>query len=183
MMKLDVRLDLKEVQKYLTDVQRKRVPRAASRAINKTLTNVRTEASKQIRQKRALKAGVVRQAMSIVRATVARLAGSLNASGRPIPLREYAARRTKKGVTVKVTPGARKLVTHQGNKGFIVDRIGGHVFAREGKQRLPIKKLYGPSIPATFLKEKVVAAMHRVAGANWPKRFAEELRHELSKIR
>lgn len=180
-MRLNVKLDIEEVKRFATDVQRNRVPLAASRAINKVLGNVRTEASKQIRQERALSASTVRDALTIKRATKALLIGNVTASGRPIPLKEYQARRTKTGVTVKVSPGGRKLVVFAGNKGFLVDKIGGHVFARTGKQRLPIKKLYGPSIPSTFVKDKVIAALDRVANDSWAKRFAEELRYEFNK--
>lgn len=180
-MKLDVRLDIKEVQKYLTDVQKKKVPTAAARALNKTIGNVRTQSSKSIREERALSAKVVKEALTVQRASKAKLVASLTASGRPIPLREYQARQGKKGVTVKVSPGGRKLVVHAGNKAFEVGKFGQHIYAREGKGRLPIKKLYGPSIPSTFIKEKVIAALTRVAGENWKKRFAEELNFELSK--
>lgn len=181
-MKLDVRLDLTEVKRWATDVQKRKVPTAAARAINKTLTNVRTEASKQIRKERALSASTVKDALTIRRATKLLLFGEVIASGRPIPLKEYQARETRAGVTVKVTPGKRKLVKHAGNKGFIVHKIGDHVFARTGKERLPIKKLYGPSIPATFIKQRVLDVLDRVAGESWQKRFAEELRYEFSKL-
>lgn len=182
-MRYEIRGDVAaQVRKLGNDMQRKRVPVAAARAINKTLTNVRTEASKQIRQERALKANVVKDALSISRATRSRLIGALYATGRPIPLRDYAARQTKKGVTVSVTRGQRKRVQHAGNAAFIVNKIGGNVFAREGKSRLPIKKLYGPSIPATFVKDRVMAAIDRVGRDAWRRRFAEEMQFELSKL-
>lgn len=180
-MQFNVRADLKEVERWANTVQRERVPTAAARAINKTLTSVRAESTKRIRDERALKASVVRDALRIIKANKFRLFGAVEASGRPIPLREYQARQTKKGVTVKVSPGGRKLVVNAGNAAFQLERYGQHVYARTGKTRLPIKKLYGPSIPATFLKEKVVQAMDRVAGDNWPKRFAEELKYELAR--
>jgi hypothetical protein len=179
----DIRPDLNELKKFATDMQRKRVPAVAARAINKTLGNVRTEASKQIREERTLKANVVRDALTISRASRSRLIGALYATGRPIPLRDYAARQTKKGVTVSVTRGQRKRVSHAGNAAFFVGRLGGNVFAREGKGRLPIKKLFGPSIPSTFVKDKVIAALDRVGRDAWRKRFAEEWQFELGKLR
>jgi hypothetical protein len=181
MLRLDIRGDLEEVKRSLNDLQQRKVPNAAARALNKTIGNVRTQASKSIREERALSAKVVRDALTVQKATKAKLVASLTASGRPIPLREYQARAGKRGVTVKVSPGGRKLVEHAGNKAFALAKFGGHIYARTGKERLPIKKLYGPSIPATFLKEKVMSAMDKVGGENWPKRFAEELRFELSR--
>jgi hypothetical protein len=181
MIGITVKADVEEVKRWMNSLQRDKVPAAASRAINKTLANVKTESSKRIRDERALSASVVKGTLTIYKANKAYLYGSLIASGRPIPLREYQARQTNKGVTVKVSPGGRKLIVQAGNHAFQVGRYGDHVYIRTGKSRLPIKKLYGPSIPATFLKQKIIDAMDRVAGDNWPKRFAEELRYELSR--
>ena len=181
MIGITVKADVESVKRWMNSVQKDRVPAAASRAINKTLTNVRTESSKRIRDERALKAAVVKDALSISKANKYQLYGALIASGRPIPLREYQARQTQKGVTVKVSPGGRKLIVEAGRHAFLVGRYGDHVFIREGKARVPITKLYGPSIPSTFLKQKITEAMTKVAGDNWPKRFEEELNYELSR--
>lgn len=158
-----------------------RARRAVSRALNKTAANVRTAASSSIRRRRALSAKVVRDAMAIRRASPAKLVSSLVVTGKPIPLRDYKARQTKKGVTAQVSPGKRKLISHRGNRAFIVQKIGGHVFAREGKERLPIKKLFGPSLPSTFVQEEVRTAWTATAREALPKRLAEEVRFELSK--
>jgi len=108
---------------------------------------------------------------------------SLIATGRPIPLRDYKANQTKRGVTVLVSPGKRTVVQHRGNKAFVINKIGNHVFAREGKARLPVKKLYGPSLPSTFIQQEVRAAWTATAQEALPKRLAEEMKYELSKMR
>ena len=180
-MRLDVQSDVTQVTRMLNDLAQKNVPIAAARALNKTITNVRTEASRAIRIERALSAKVVKAALNTSKATRYKLTASLTASGRPIPLREYAARETLKGVTVKVSPGARKRIKVNGNAAFLIDKYGGHVFVRTTNERLPIEKRYGPSIPSTFLKGAVVKAFTKVGSDNWPKRFQEELNYELSK--
>jgi hypothetical protein len=156
--------------------------RAISRALNKTAANVRTAASTAIRAKRSLSASTVRKALAIKQANPNRLVATLSVTGRPIPLKEYRANQTKRGVTVLVSPGKRKLVEHAGNKAFFIQKIGGHVFARQGKQRLPVKKLYGPSLPATFLNEEVRRAWTAAAQDALPKRLTEEIRFELNRI-
>lgn len=156
---------------------------AAVRGINKALANTRTAASSGIRKRRALSASVVRDALRIKKATKAKLSAALVVSGRPIPLRDYKARQTRKGVTAMVSTGARKLVTHHGNASFLVSKLGGHVFAREGTDRLPLKKLYGPSIPSTFLTEEVRTAWETTARTAIVKRTNEELHFELQKKR
>ena len=155
---------------------------AIARGLNKTAQNVSTSANRAIRQRRALPAKTVREAIKIRRATTQRLESALVVTGRPIALRDYQARQTKNGVTVAVTPGKRKTVTHSGNKAFIVKKIGGHVFARESRSKLPIKKLFGPSLPSTFVQEEVKKAWTATAVEAMPKRIAEEIRFELSKI-
>jgi hypothetical protein len=119
--------------------------------------------------------------MAIRKATTEHLVSSLVVTGRSIPLKDYAARQTKKGVTARVSPGKRKLISHRGNRAFIVQKIGAHVFAREGKDRLPIKKLFGPSLPSTFVQKEVRAAWTATASDALPKRIAEEVRFELLK--
>jgi hypothetical protein len=182
-MRLNVSFDAREVERALTDLERQALPAAMTRALNKTATAVRANVTRQIRKERpGLKAGTIREQLKIERAKRRLPEASVVASGRPIPLRDYGARKTKAGVTVQVGPGGRKRVAHNGNRAFVVDRIGGHVFAREGRKRLPIKKLYGPSIPSTFLKEPIVQAMREEAGRTMPKRLREELNFELRRL-
>lgn len=177
-----IRFDVSDALKGLDEINSS-FRRAISRGLNKTAANVRTAASVAIRQRRKLSARVVREAMGIKSATPSKLGASLTVTGKPIPLRDYAARQTKQGVTVAVSPGPRKLVVHRGNRAFILPSIGGHVFAREGKGRLPIKKLFGPSLPSTFIQAEVRRAWTATATEAMPKRIAEELRFELSKQR
>lgn len=177
-----IRFDASKVIATLGAIPKGPARRAIVRGLNKTAANVQVSASLAIRKRRALPAKTVKQAMAIRKATSTRLVSTLVVTGRPIPLRDYAARQTKKGVTVAVTPGKRKLVEHNGNKGFIVGKIGGHVFAREGTGRLPIKKLFGPSLPSTFVQAEVRRAWTATAQEAMPKRLAEEMRFELSKL-
>jgi hypothetical protein len=177
-----IRFDVSKVIKALDEIPKGPARRALVRGLNKTAANVRTSASRAIRERRSLSAKTVNQALAIRKASNAKLVSSLVVTGRPIPLKEYKARETRKGVTVSVTPGARKLIEHAGNRGFIVQKIGGHVFAREGKSRLPIKKLFGPSLPSTFVQEEVKRAWTATAQEAMPKRLAEEMRYELARL-
>lgn len=177
-----MKFDASQVLRTLDDLPRGPARRAIVRGLNKTAANVRTSASTAIRERRALSAKVVRDAMAIRKATKDNLVSSLVVTGRPIPLRDYKASQTKRGVTVKVSPGKRTLVSHAGNRAFIIDKIGGHVFARQGKERLPVKKLYGPSLPSTFIQEQVRAAWTATAKDALPKRLAEEVRFELARL-
>lgn len=180
--RIRITVDTKQLEQALGEIAPERAPIAIARGLNKAAANTKTQASRSIRQKRALPAKAVNDAIAIAKASKAKLTATIIVTGRPIPLRDYKARQTQKGVTVAVSPGARKRVVHNGNAAFIVNKIGGHVFAREGKARLPIKKLYGPSLPATFLQTEVRAAWERTANESIVKRCEEELRFELSRV-
>lgn len=173
-----IRFDSKSVEAAIKNIPPKILIPATIRALNKVAQNVRTASGRAIRQRRALPASVVNKALAIRRASRSNLQSSLVVTGKPIPLKDYRARQTRRGVTVSVTTGTRKLVPGS----FIVQKLSGHVFQRAGKKRLPIEKLVGPSLPSTFLQENVKLAWLTVAKEAMIKRTSEELRFELSKL-
>jgi len=178
---VEISFDAKQVRRFLDALPERLAVRAGVRALNKVAANVRTAASAGIRRRRALTASTVRQALAITRASKSRQFATITVRGAPIPLRDYAARQGTRGVTVLVTPGKRKLVALGANKAFVLDRFGGHVFARTGAARLPIKKLFGPSLPSTFMHDEVRLAWEAVARDAMLKRFLEEVRFELAR--
>lgn len=122
--------------------------KASSRAMRKAGISgqraMRAEAIRRIRAAKALKAKVVRKAMSKSRVStsvVNRMQWVISLDGRPVPLIEYKARQTKKGVTVQVNQGKRTRIDHA----FITTMKSGKkgVFVRRGKARLPIRELLG----------------------------------------
>ena len=178
----DVKGDFKQAQALLKELG-PAVERAASRAINKTATPVRAESARQIQQKRALKIGLIKKSLVLRRATYRRLIASIEASGKPIPIRHFGANQTRQGVTVRIAKksGRRRLQKH-GNKSFQVQKIGNNVFVRVGRKRLPIEKWPPvPGIPTVFVQRAVVAAMESIAATVWPKRWNEEINFEFRK--
>lgn len=75
--------------------------------------------------------------------------------GDRIPLREFGARQTKKGVSYRVSKTrGRKLAegAFQGPRpGLMKSSWRGRAFKRVGKSRLPITQLYGPSPWGVFV--------------------------------
>lgn len=186
---LSISIDSKAVDRILSELPDKYARPALSRALNKTAANVRTAASRAIRERRGLSTKAVNDALTVRRSTPRTLLAQLHVTGKPIPLKEYKARAGKRGVTVAVTKGARKRVVVGGIKAFISEQIGGHVFARTERFRTggpkdsrKIKKLFGPSIPATFVNAEVRQAWEATAKDSIIKRTQEEVRYELMKI-
>lgn len=173
-------------------LKQKQIENATRRAINKTAEQVKTEASKKIRQERALPVRIINAALKLKRANLKDLTARITATGRPIAIKYYGAagprgRPKKVGitrdargrftggtgsppVTVQVIRGRRKVV----RGGFFGPN--GHVFKRTGKARTPIKRLSGPSISSAMVKRVVNQAMVQKTREVFPRLFSHELR-------
>lgn len=186
MLTLDVRADVKGITssltRYIGDQQK-----AVVRALNKTAEQARTAASQEVRAAGYnIKASAIKKSFSIKRASAGNLIVTLRATGRPIGLINYGARQTKSGVSVQVKTG-RKVLRHA----FVATMPSGHngVFERTGKQHrtvmkngkrvrtgLPIKELFGPSIPQSLANDAVEKAIM----AKIREKFPQILKHELA---
>ena len=185
MLNVSVKTDIDRVMNQVTKEMRTRVHRAAASAINKTATAARKVGSQKIRERFALSAAMTKESIQIRRAGSTHLVALIEASGKPIPLREYTARETRRGVTYRVSKvRGRRLYLRKGEPAFIIGRFGGHVFVRTepeppGPKKAHIAKVYGPSLPQVFVTRIVREAMHSSIREVWPKRFAEELNYQL----
>lgn len=182
---ISIKVNADPVHRFLLRDVPGAVERATARGLNKGILQVRTVAIKQIRQERSLKARDVRATMSTNRAHRKHLSATLTSTGRPIALKQYGARVVgkrgrghKKGnhpVQVQIIKGRKRMV----RGGFLGPN--GHVYRRLGKPRLPIKKLFGPSIPSAMAKRKVDRAMRSLAESKVPGLIEHELRRELGR--
>lgn len=184
-MRLDVRADIKQVLKMLDETQHHIVPKAASRALNKTITSVNAEAARQIKADlgngmpiAAIKAGLTR-----INATPKKLYAAIYAKGRRIPIIKLnpKARQDNAGVSYKNKGRGRIHIPHA----FLATMKNGHrgVFKRKGTARLPITELMGPSLPKVFSNEVILRALERMAKTRWLKVFKHELEYALSKFK
>jgi Prophage minor tail protein Z (GPZ) len=160
--------------------------RAIVRAVNKTAMQARTQAVREVRiVGYNIKASTVRKAITLYRARGDDPVARLRARGLPIPLIEYGAKQTKGGVSVRVKSGRRTL-----RHAFIATMKSGHkgVFVREGKGHkrvtkkgrsymsgLPIKELYGPSIPDSLSNEAVEKTLAKFIADKYPAILEHEL--------
>lgn len=165
--------------------------RAVSRGINKTQDQVTTHSDREIRKRyRSLKAGTVKKSMLKRRSTPRRgssrrLTATIINRGRTISLKDYKGTRVIKGrgrgkrrghVYATVIPGQRKRVSGA----FLGPN--GHVYRRKGRRRLPIQKLFGPSIPSAFVKETLTRSMQKKSSQVGPRLIENQLRFELSRL-
>ena len=178
---IDVEADVEEAKRFLTRTQRKVVPKAAARALNRTLSNVQTVSRRRVAKGVGQKQKTIKGQFRLVKASRNRLIGVLKATGKPTPLIALKnPKQFKKGV--KVTFGGKRQLM----KGaFIATMPSGRegVFRRESKSRLPIRELFGPSVPAWFATREVNKAMEDTAAEKWPSNFARDLDFFLSRQR
>ena len=133
---------------------RRATVRALKKAGSTALRDMRSEASKRIRERKRIKGRYISRALSLRRpkgSDIATMSWAVNVSGDPVPLVAYPHRQTKRGVSVEVNRGKRTLL-----KGaFVATLRSGHegVFRRVGKARLPIQELLG-SRPVDALLHK-----------------------------
>ncbi len=148
---MPIKLDLKVQGRALRALKPGPIKRAAMRALRKAgqtgLRDMRAEASKRVRQRKRIKARIVRRNLKLRYPKGKRIAGlewTLLVGNEPIPLSAYPHRQTRKGVSVAVNKGTRSLV----RSGFIASVGVGHrgVFKRKGKARLPIQEQFGSTV-------------------------------------
>ena len=162
-----------------------KAPIACSRAINRTLTNVRAAMIPVVAADMGLTQAIVRSRVDLRTASPSRLIGTIGAHARPIPLINFGARGptpsrgTGTGVTARNTGGAGRYphafiaTVRQGEP---AQRYG--VFERKGRARLPIRQLYGPSI--WFVFGKRIAVGQARAEQMFPVNLAHEVAYAAS---
>lgn len=190
-MEFNVKADVEQVRIALRRAHNEVVDKSAVSALNRVGSMVKSEAVRQVKAQRNLPVREIRHHVRQEKAWGKHLVTVIRGTGRSISLRTYGAHNTAHGVSVKVMPAhGRKIVHRHGNKAFIFSRghraprgtATGPVMVRTGRSRLPIEKLYGPSIPTAFVKRVVMMAFRRLAEKKWPERFDHEVRYRLKRI-
>lgn len=139
---------LRKVQRMLRDIPRA-LPRVMSRAINKTATSAKTDVARRIAGEVNIKVSTIKKNITLKRATYRVWQAVLGIWTKRIPLINFSARQTAKGVSYKISKTeGRKTI----KSAFIISMSSGHkgVFRRAGPRRLPIIELKGPSVGEVF---------------------------------
>lgn len=117
--------------------------RAARRAGTEAVKGMRAESSRQIRQRKAMKATILGQRLSVVYPRSADdLSWAVKATGGLMPVYAFMPRQNRKGTSVQINKGSRKTIAHS----FIATMKSGHtgVFMRYGQAtRVPVRSFKG----------------------------------------
>lgn len=177
--RLNVKADLKEVRKLFRELG-PGVDRAASRALNDTITTVRAEGAREIKAKhKALRIGDIKREMKLGRATRRLLKASTTTAGRPLPLGMFKPSAKKRAGVTAVIGTQRVLMGQQGRRAFVIAKFGSEYFVRRFARGRAVKRIRGPSLPGVFRAS--IDRFRAIAQARWVKTFPNRLRYEIEK--
>lgn len=173
MISIQVNHNIDEITQLLRSISSDVEKKAAVRALNRTITQAKTAAKREMVKQYSFKSSNVESTMRIFNANGGRIEAKLISRGRRTRLIEMAARQTKRGTTVKVSK-QRKLI----KSAFIAQMRNGSigVFSRTSNKRLPIKQLYTIAIPEAMGSDIVVESMRKTIR----ERFMDRFKHELA---
>lgn len=170
---------IEEVAQRLGEIRNK-APNAISNALNRSLTNVSATLKKEVRAKYHVKAGDIQKTLKIKRASAGKLSAEVRSSGSPISLEKFKV--SPKTVNPRRKTQLKIAIKKNGTKqilgAFIADVNGNKVFKRVSKHRLPIEKLFGPSVPQMAAEEGVVENVNAKAAETYEQR----LEHEINRL-
>jgi hypothetical protein len=184
---ITVRDNMRDVLAGMRSMTQDVTQRATVLALNRSIDRAYTEAAREARGVGYnVRIGDIKALLRRNRASAASQIATLTASGKPIPLIKYGARQTSRGVTVQVLNG-RKLIPGA----FIATMPSGHtgVYVRDPHAKhkkvkraghtswhaLPIRELFGPSVPDMFVNYQVSQSIMDLIDAEFTKRFEHEL--------
>lgn len=152
--------------------------RAVNHTIRKANTQVKRALVRQTSAPRAVVESQVRMQLSPHNGGGA-IIGVIEATGRPLSLRLFGPRQFSYGTRARVWGRSQRFPSaFMGPRpGVVAARLGGHVWARVGAKRMPIRMLFGPSLPTELVLDQSKAAFLQAAAG-----LAPRVGHELARI-
>lgn len=170
---------LNDVRNRLGTMSNK-APQVISSALNRALTTVASNISKETRQQYNIKAADIKGTLEKTKASKTSLNAIVKSRGNLIPLDRFKVSPRK--VTPKRKAAIKVGVKKNGMKtlsgAFVADINGIKVFKREGRKRLPINRLFGPSVPQMLKSEDI----RRRINEEGRDTFYRRLDHEINRI-
>lgn len=192
---MNVKADFSQANKLFFDLETKYINRAALRALNRTIKQVKTAAVKELKKEvgkaTGLSSGGLKKTIKEKKAHRNNLRAQLLVSGRALPLIRFGARQVGQGVSAaawgkrRTYRGAFIAKMPSGHKGVFKRVSGRYMASRAGstKHSEALEELWGPSLPKEFAKQKIINVMQKKGRQVWVKNFQRELNFELSKLK
>lgn len=167
---------MREVQRELGEFAHK-APNAISNALNRAITNTKSNIVKGVRSKYHIKAGEVRNSMKEKRSNRSSLSGEVRVSGSTLPLDRFkvSPKTVKPNRKSQLKIAVKKDGTKQILGAFIADLSGIKVMKRDTPKRLPISRLYGPSAAQMAGEESIVQHVNQQSYETFHRRLTVEI--------
>lgn len=154
-----------------------RGPQAILRAMNRAAISGRVVMVREIARDLGLRQAALADTIAVRTAAMTgrgTFVASVVATGKRLPLSRWKVRQTRQGVTANLPGGAGRYPG-----AFLATMRSGHlgVFRRRGAERLPIRELFGPSVPHVFHKYLPLGTVR--AQEQLAKNLAHEMRFAL----
>lgn len=182
---------IEDVEKRLGNMKAK-APQVLSRAMNRAITNSKKNMAKETSSKYFITSGEVRKTVKVLKASSSRLKAAAISSGEGIalskfkvnpgsPVRYRGKSRSPKVYKAGVEKSGGVKALDKNPKAFIAIMKSGHkgVFERTSEESLPLKQLYGPSVPQMVKNDKVMKVVNDEANATLQKRLDVEIQNVL----
>lgn len=177
MLKIEVN-GLERVDKVLKDLP-KEADKIKYRAVQRAALAGKSEAVKQGKNKYNLKSAEITKTFRLIKPTKDNPVAELTSTGKRVRLIKFKV--NPKGVPKKRKMVKVSVLKAQGMKtlknAFIAKMPNGTtgIFERESEKRMPIKQLYGPSVPQLFKEPTVRQAIQNKAKEVLENRLVHEL--------
>lgn len=155
----DITLQFDEAQLKALQVEMRGWPKglqkAMSLSINDTTKQIRGQMASDLTKTINMKRRDVVPLISRTFARVSKLSANVHMKeSARVPLVKFGGRQTTRGVSYKIkkSGGRERIPTAFGPE---VPKLNKQVYRREGKPRLPIVKLHGPSAAVAFIGEEL----------------------------
>lgn len=180
---LSFKWDSKDLEAWRGDKVLRAMQNAAKKAGGDALRTLRTASSRAVRERKRMKLSDVSKGFKLYypkTAALSEMEWRLDITAKPTPIAQYPHRQTRKGVSVSINKGTRKLI--QG--AFVATMKSGHtgVFVRRGSARLPIKELFTTKLTDVFENEDVVPELYSKARSVFVESFSRLTKLEFDRI-
>lgn len=153
-------------------VGKKDAKTAFARALRHEGRKAFTATKRALRKQTSIRSATVGKQVKFIGPRGDNLTAEVRATGEHLGIAHFKPKQFSYGVRAKVW-GRQQRYPHA----FIVNTLSGNVFVREGSGRLPIRKLWGPSIPREIVKDASIKAFEsKLTDVN------QRAMHELSRV-
>ena len=158
-----------------------KVTQVASRALNRTISAVKAEQIKSAKEKYTLKSGMYK-GVNVRNSNPGNLMASVNAQGSTISIDNFKVSSKKRTIKqVRLTAEVKKGESKSLGDSFIGYYNKPTIFHRLGAERVPLKQLFGPSLPQILGETSILDQLMLFSNNKFNERFEHEFMFEFNK--